>query len=106
MIRTLEDFDKIIEVDLKGSMRLSKTVITLMLGNVNEAKKKEEKGKGGVIINTLSTPAIAGYTRGSLYNITKAAIISLTKCIAKEYAKNNIRAYSLALGNIATIADI
>ncbi len=37
-----------------------------------------------------------------LYNISKAAIISLTKCIAKEYAINNIRVYSLALGNIAT----
>jgi len=101
---TLEDFDKIIEVDLKGSMRLSKAVIPLMLGNINEVKKKKEKGKGGVIINISSTPAIAGYTEGSLYNIAKAAIISLTKCIAKEYAKNNIRAYSLALGNIATTA--
>src|SRR5919107_1900454 len=100
----LDDFDKIIEVDLKGSMRLSKAVIPFMLGSINEAKKKEEKGKGGVIINISSTPAIAGYTRGSLYNIAKAAVISLTKCIAKEYAINNIRAYSLALGNIATNA--
>jgi hypothetical protein len=32
-------------------MRLSKAVIPLMLENVNEAKKKEEKAKGGVIIN-------------------------------------------------------
>jgi 3-oxoacyl-[acyl-carrier protein] reductase len=101
----LEDFDKIIEVDLKGSMRLSKAVIPFMLRNINEAKREEEEeGKGGVIINISSTPAIAGYIGGSLYNIAKAAIISLTKCIAKEYAKNNIRAYSLALGNIATTA--
>jgi NAD(P)-dependent dehydrogenase (short-subunit alcohol dehydrogenase family) len=83
-------------------MILSKTVIPLMLGNVNEAKKKEEKSKGGVIINISPIPVIAGHTGGSLYNIPKAAIISLTKYIVKEYDKNNIRAYSLALGNIAT----
>src|SRR6185312_14349587 len=69
---TLEDFDKIIEVDLKGSMRLSKAVIPLMLGNINEVKKKKEKGKGGVIINISSTPAIRGYSL-ALGNIATTA---------------------------------
>jgi NAD(P)-dependent dehydrogenase (short-subunit alcohol dehydrogenase family) len=68
-------------------MRLSKAVIPLMLENVNEAKKKEEKAKGGVIINISSTPAIAGLTGESLYNIAKAAIISLTNVLLKNTAK-------------------
>jgi 3-oxoacyl-[acyl-carrier protein] reductase len=59
---------------------------------------------GGVIINISSTPAIAGYIKGSPYTIAKAANIGLTKCIAMEYGSENIRAYTLALGNIATLA--
>jgi len=59
---------------------------------------------GGVIINISSTPAIAGHIEGSPYTIAKAGNIALTKCIAMEYGSSNIRAYTLALGNIATLA--
>jgi 3-oxoacyl-[acyl-carrier protein] reductase len=60
--------------------------------------------KRGVIINISSTPAIAGYTKGAPYTIAKAANIALTKCIAMEYGSKNIRVYTIALGNIATLA--
>ncbi|HSA75261.1 MAG TPA: SDR family oxidoreductase, partial [Candidatus Nitrosocosmicus sp.] len=115
-----KELDRIIEVDLKGSARLAREVIPLMLQNnygedIDEIKTKKGKrqkrtdriglgGGGGVIINISSTPAIAGHTKGSPYTIAKAANIALTKCISKEYGANNIRAYSLALGNIATAA--
>ena len=94
---TDEEQEKIIEVDLKGSIRLSKAVIHSMLQNgLNR--------NGGVIINISSTPAIAGHVEGSPYTIAKAGSIALTKCIAMEYGENNIRAYTLALGNIQTLA--
>ena len=109
------ELDRIIEVDLKGSARLAREVIPIMLQNncgdssseIKFGKVKRQKrivvgGVGGVIINISSTPAIAGHTKGSSYTIAKAANIALTKCISKEYGINNIRAYSLALGNIAT----
>jgi 3-oxoacyl-[acyl-carrier protein] reductase len=96
---TEEEIHKIIEVDLKGSVRLSRAVICSMLQkSANKAKE------GGVIINISSTPAIAGHIHGAPYTIAKAANIALTKCIAMEYGSNNIRAYTLALGNIATLA--
>jgi NAD(P)-dependent dehydrogenase (short-subunit alcohol dehydrogenase family) len=82
---TDEAQEKIIEVDLKGSMRLSKTVIHSML-------QSSLKTNGGVIIN-ISSPAIAGHVEGSPYTITKAGSIALTKCIAMEYGKDNIRVY-------------
>jgi len=94
---TDEEQEKIIEVDLKGSIRLSKAVIYSMLQNVLDSR-------GGVIINISSTPAIAGHLEGSPYTIAKAGNIALTKCIAMEYGNFNIRAYTLALGNIATLA--
>lgn len=84
----------ILHADLVGSFRVSREIIKLMI----------RKGEGGVIINLASTPAISGYTSGSPYSLAKAGVISLTKHIALEYAKNGIRAYSLVLGNIATEA--
>ena len=95
--------DGVLEVDLKGSARLSRAVIPIMLQNAN-SNIRGNKNDWGVIINISSTPAIASYTAGFPYTIAKAANIALTKSIAREYANSNIRAYSLALGNIATLA--
>lgn len=95
---TDDELQKILEVDLRGSVRLSRAVISSML------EKNTNKAKGGVIINISSTPAIAGHTQGAPYTIAKAGNIGLTKCIAMEYGSDNIRAYTMALGNIATLA--
>ena len=97
---TDEELHKIIEVDLEGSVRLSRAVISSML----QKNTKKNRLGGGVIINISSTPAIAGHTQGAPYTIAKAANIALTKCIAMEYGMNNIRSYTMALGNIATLA--
>ena len=59
---------------------------------------------GGIIINISSTPAISGHVLGPPYTLAKAALIALTKHVALEYGRNNIRAYTLALRNIATEA--
>ena len=92
---TDDEVDRIIEVDLKRSVRLSMAVLHSMLQNNPEE---------GVIINISSTPAIAGHIEGASYTIAKAANIALTKCIVLEYGDKNIRAYTLALDNIATLA--
>ena len=83
----------------KVLVRLSKAVIPSML-----KKDSNKNGGGGVIINISSTPAIAGHTRGAPYTIAKSANIALTKCIAMEYGSENIRSYTMALGNISTLA--
>jgi NAD(P)-dependent dehydrogenase (short-subunit alcohol dehydrogenase family) len=87
-----DDLDRIIEVDLKGTARISRAVIPLMIK------------QGGVIISISSTPSISGYTEGAPYTLAKSAIIAMTKHIALEYGQRNIRAYTLALGNIASEA--
>jgi 3-oxoacyl-[acyl-carrier protein] reductase len=95
---TDEELQEIIRVDVQGSVRLSREVISSML------QRDVSKNNGGVIINISSTPAIAGHTHGAPYTIAKAAVTALTKCIAMEYGTDNIRSYTLALGNIATLA--
>ena len=90
---TEDEFDRVIQVDLKGTLRLCHSASPLMI-----------KGGGGVIINIASTPAISGYTEGAPYTVAKAGVIAITKHIALEYGDKNIRAYTLARGNISTDA--
>jgi 3-oxoacyl-[acyl-carrier protein] reductase len=97
---TDEELQKIMGVDVQGSVRLSRAVISSMI----QKNTNKNSSRGGVIINISSTPAIAGHTEGAPYTIAKAANIALTKCIAKEYGINGIRSYTMALGNIATMA--
>jgi 3-oxoacyl-[acyl-carrier protein] reductase len=97
---TDEELQKIMGVDVQGSVRLSRAVISSMI----QKNTNKNSGRGGVIINISSTPAIVGHTEGAPYTIAKAANIALTKCIAKEYGINGIRSYTMALGNIATMA--
>jgi 3-oxoacyl-[acyl-carrier protein] reductase len=61
---------------------------------------------GGVIINISSTPAISGHLGDFPYSIAKSGNITSTKFIVKEYSRCGIRAYTLALGNIATPATL
>lgn len=90
---TDEEFDRILDVDLKGTFRLTRAVLPVMV-----------RKKSGVIISISSTPAIAGHVEGAPYTLAKAGIIAMTKHVALEYGNRGIRAYSLALGNIATNA--
>lgn len=133
---TISEIKDVLSVDLLGSIRLSRAIIPLMLqpkvthnvgssadahtslanssdkriensnDEINSPKKNYLKQRGGVIITISSTPAISGQPGGFPYSIAKAGNIALTKYLAKEYGQYNIRAYSLALGNICTKATI
>ncbi|HEY3094171.1 MAG TPA: SDR family oxidoreductase [Nitrososphaera sp.] len=88
-----EEFDRVIRVDLRGTLRLCQAAIPFMI-----------KSGGGVMINISSTPAVSGHTEGAPYTVAKAGVIAITKHIALEYGDKNIRAYTLALGNISSEA--
>jgi NAD(P)-dependent dehydrogenase (short-subunit alcohol dehydrogenase family) len=91
--------DAILEVDLKGTIHMTRAFLPSMI------RKTSRSGRAtGVIINIASTPALSGQKEGAPYTIAKAAVIALTKHIALEYGNKKIRAYTLALGNIATDA--
>lgn len=88
-----EDLDRILEVDLKGAVRITRAVLPVMV-----------RKRSGVIISISSTPAISGHVQGAPYTLAKAGIVAMTRHVAMEYGAKNIRAYTLALGNIATDA--
>lgn len=98
------ELESVMRVDLAGTFRLTRAIIPLMLDSRNGKEKKGRERMGGVIISISSTPALVGHTEGAPYSLAKAGIIAMTKHIALEYGRDNIRAYTLALGNIATDA--
>ena len=86
-----QDLEEVLNVDTKGTYRCSREVLPVMV-----------KQKRGVIINISSTPAISGYMKGAPYTVAKAANLGITKHIAAEYGKYNIRCNAIAPRSIAT----
>ena len=86
-----EDFDKVIEVNLKSVFNMTKAVQRIML--------KQRKGS---IINMSSVVGIKGNAGQSNYAASKAGIIGFTKSIALELGSRNIRCNAIAPGFIET----
>ena len=50
-----------------------------------------EQGRGGNIVNIVSTAGLQGHPKQSVYNISKGAAANLTRCLAIEYGRDKIR---------------
>ena len=86
-----EDFDSVINVNLKGTFNMTKAVVPYMM-----------KKRNGKIVNLASVVGISGNAGQANYAASKAGIIGFTKSIAKELASRNIYANAVAPGFIAT----
>lgn len=86
-----EDWDAVINVNLKGTFLCSK-----------EAVKVMAKQRYGRIVNIASIVAFMGNPGQANYSASKAGIVGLTKTIAKEYAGRGITANAVAPGFITT----
>jgi 3-oxoacyl-[acyl-carrier protein] reductase len=87
-----EDWDAVIDTNLKGAWNFSKAVLRFMMKN--EA--------GGTILNITSISGVVGMQGQSNYSASKAGMIGLTKSLAKEVASRKITVNALALGLIET----
>ena len=77
---TIESWDKTMSVNSTGVFYCIKNQIPIML-----------KQGSGVILNTSSIAGIRGLPNATAYSASKHAVIGITKTVAMEYAKNNIR---------------
>ena len=72
------------------------------LFSIQTAKKSMVKNKGGSIINLGSVSWVRGAVNFPVYSTAKAGIYGLTRSLARDLGKHNIRINSIAPGSIAT----
>ncbi len=87
-----EDWDSVLDTNLKGAWNFCKAVVRPMMKNEN----------GGSILNISSISGVVGMLGQSNYSASKAGMIGLTKSLAKEVASRNITVNALAPGLIET----
>ncbi len=86
-----ESWDRVLNVNLKSVFLFCRAAIPQMLAQ-----------GGGVIINIASTAGLLGTAAGIEYTAAKHGIVGMTKEIAFEYGRQNIRAVAIAPGIIMT----
>lgn len=86
-----EEWDRVVDVNLKGTWLCMKYEIPRML----------EAG-AGAILNTSSTTGLRGYGNISPYVASKHGIVGLTKAVAVEYGRQGVRVNCLCPGGVMT----
>ena len=88
---TEEDWDAVLDINLKGVFLMTKAVVKPMM-----------RARSGAIVNVASVVGITGNPGQANYTSSKAGVIALTKTCAKEMGSRNIRVNAVAPGFIHT----
>ncbi len=89
---TAAEWDALLDINLKGAFFLSQQMGRHLVAG----------GRPGAIVNIASTHGIVGYPQRSIYGITKAGLIQMTKMLAIEWAEHGIRVNAIAPGTVNT----
>jgi meso-butanediol dehydrogenase / (S,S)-butanediol dehydrogenase / diacetyl reductase len=85
-------WERIFAVHVRGAFLCSKYAIQAMI----------DGGRGGAVVNVSSVAGLVGLQHMSAYSAAKGAIISLTRAMAADFARNGIRVNCIAPGTTMT----
>jgi 3-oxoacyl-[acyl-carrier protein] reductase len=91
MMMSEEDWDAVIDTNLKGVFNVTKPAVSVMV-----------RQRRGAILNIASISGVVGMAGQTNYSASKAGLIGFTKALAKEIARRNVTVNALALGLIET----
>jgi NAD(P)-dependent dehydrogenase (short-subunit alcohol dehydrogenase family) len=83
----VDDWDRILDVNVRSAFLMSRAAIPLM-----------REGGGGAIVNTASIAGLKPAGDEAAYSVSKAAMVSLTGTLALDYARDGIRANCVCPG--------
>ena len=89
---TPEDYDWLMNTNLKAAYFMAQSVARHMIDGRRE----------GRIINIASIGAFKPIGQGSIYSMSKAGIVMMTKCMALEWARYDINVNAICPGYIRT----
>jgi NAD(P)-dependent dehydrogenase (short-subunit alcohol dehydrogenase family) len=96
-VQPLEDFTRVIEINLIGTFNVVRLAAAAMSGNV-----PADGGERGVIVTTASVAAFDGQIGQAAYAASKGGIVALTLPLAREFARIGIRVMTIAPGTFDT----
>jgi 2-keto-3-deoxy-L-fuconate dehydrogenase len=88
---TEEDFDRLFAVNVKGVYLCARAAVAMML-----------RDGGGVILNMASIASLIGLPDRFAYSMTKGAVLTMTRSIAVDYVKRNIRCNCICPARVHT----
>lgn len=94
---SVEDFDHVINVNLKGVFLTCQEV-----GKQMREQNKERPGRGGAMVTMSSVNGMTAIPTIAGYNASKGGVLNLTKSMALSMAKHGVRVNSVAPGSIET----
>jgi 3-oxoacyl-[acyl-carrier protein] reductase len=89
---TEEEWDRTIDINLKGAFLFTKEVLRYMIENKS----------GGIIVNVSSGAGRSGFPNLSSYCASKFGIIGITESLAKEVDDSNIKVMAICPGGVDT----
>jgi NAD(P)-dependent dehydrogenase (short-subunit alcohol dehydrogenase family) len=88
---TEAELDRLYQVNVKGVFLCARAAVPIMLGQ-----------GGGVILNMASIASLIGLPDRFAYSMSKGAVLTMTRSIAVDYVKQNIRCNCICPARIHT----